>query len=130
MPTVKVEMRKGKSAEYKRALLDGIHRALVENFKTPEGSRTQRLYELDDENFEIASDKTSDFILIELTVIMGRSYEVKKNLYKSIADNLEQALGINRMDMLIILNELPLENWGVRGGIPATEANLSVKLNM
>ena len=29
-PLVKIEIRKGKSAEYKKAILDGIHQALVD----------------------------------------------------------------------------------------------------
>ncbi len=35
MPLVRVEITKGKSREYKQALLDGIHAALVEAFKFP-----------------------------------------------------------------------------------------------
>ncbi len=42
MPLVKVEIIKGKPQEYKQALLDGIHDALVEAFKIPEDDRIQR----------------------------------------------------------------------------------------
>lgn len=30
MPLVKIEIRKGQSAEYKKAVLDGVHEALVQ----------------------------------------------------------------------------------------------------
>ena len=120
MPTVKVEMIKGKSTAYKHALLDGIHQALVDHFKVPQENRIHRIYELDKENFKLNASKTNDFVLIELTVIQGRSFEAKKNLYKAIADNLTSALGIAKTDILIILNEVPADNWGVRGGVPAS----------
>jgi len=50
MPLVKIEIRKGKPVEYKKALLDGIHDALVQTIKIPEHDRFQRLYELDLKN--------------------------------------------------------------------------------
>jgi phenylpyruvate tautomerase PptA (4-oxalocrotonate tautomerase family) len=130
MPLVKIEIRKGKSAEYKKALMDGVHRALVDSFKIPEDDRNQRLYELDAENFEIAGGHTDDFIIIELTVFKGRSLEAKRNLYKAIADNLEKDLGISRTDVLTVINEPLLENWGIHGGVPASEANLGFNVNV
>jgi len=33
MPIVKIEIRKGKSEKYKKAILDGVHDALVEAIK-------------------------------------------------------------------------------------------------
>ena len=115
MPTVKVEMIKGKSPAYKNALLNGIHKALVDHFKVPEANRIQRIYELDEENFKLNPSKTNDFVLVELTVVKGRSVDVKKKLYKAIADNLASEPGIAQTDILIVLNEVPMENWGVRG---------------
>ena len=38
-PLIKIEIRKGKSAEYKKAILDGVHKALVDAFKIPENDR-------------------------------------------------------------------------------------------
>jgi 4-oxalocrotonate tautomerase family enzyme len=124
MPLVKVEILKGKSQEYKKALLDGIHQALVDTLHVPEDDRIQRLYELEKDNFEIPPYKTDNFILIEMSIFKGRSYEAKKNLYKAVVDNLEKALRIKRTDVLIVIHEPPLENWGTAGGKPASEINL------
>ena len=130
MPLVKIEIRKGKNAWYKKALLDGVHRALVDAFEIPESDRIQRLYELDDEDFEISSGKSGDFILIELTVFKGRSREAKKKLYKEMVDNLEKSLGVKRTDVFIVIHEPPLENWGIAGGVPADEVNLGFKIDV
>lgn len=52
MPLVKIEIRKGKSEEHKKAILDGAHDALVKAIKIPDYDRFQRIYELDAANFE------------------------------------------------------------------------------
>ena len=130
MPLVKIEMLEGKSPEYKKALLDGVHQALVDALKIPDFDRMQRLYELDKDHFEISSNRSEDFILIELTIFQGRSFEAKKNLYKAIVDNLKKVLNIKGTDILIVINEPPLENWGVSGGKPASEIDLGFNINV
>lgn len=130
MPLVKVEMIKGRSPEYKKAILDGIHSALVETFKIPDYDRMQRIYELDKENFEIASNKTEQYILIEITAFKGRSLEAKKLLYSTIVKNLENNPGINGKDITIVIHEPPLDNWGIWGGKVASEVNLGFKIDV
>ena len=130
MPLVKVEIIEGKSREYKQALLDGIHAALVEAFRIPDYDRMQRLYELERENFETAPTKTERFTLIEITAFEGRSLEAKKNLYSAIVRNLSQSPGINGDDITIVLHDPPLENWGIRGGIPDNEVDLGFEIKV
>lgn len=130
MPLVKVEILKGKSVEYKKAIMDGIHSALVEAFKIPDKDRNQRLYELDKENFEFPYTKSEKYTLIELTVFKGRSLEAKKLLYSSIAANLAKSPGIMGEDFVIVIHEPPMENWGLKGGKPASEVDLGFKVNV
>lgn len=53
MPLVHVSRRVGRSREENARVLEGIHEAIVEAFKTPESDRTQILNELDAAHFEI-----------------------------------------------------------------------------
>ena len=119
MPLVKIEMQKGKSLEYKKSILEGVHSALVEGFQIPDYDRNQRIYELDPSCLELPPNKTDQFTLIEVTAFQGRSETAKKNLYQAIVRNLEDAPGIAGDDIMIILHEPPPENWGIRGGRPA-----------
>lgn len=130
MPLVKVELLKGKSREYKKAILDGVHAALAESLKIPDHDRTQRLYELDPAHFEIPPSKTENVTLIEITMFKGRSTEAKKKLYRAIVRNLAESPGIEGNDITIVLHELPLENWGIRGGKPASEVDLGFKVDV
>jgi phenylpyruvate tautomerase PptA (4-oxalocrotonate tautomerase family) len=116
MPLVKIEILKGKSTEYKKELLEGIHRALVETLKIPENDRFQRLYELDYVNFQKPPERTGNITIIEISLFPGRSKESKKNL--------EESPGIMGYDIMILLKEPPLHNWGIRGGLPADEVDL------
>ncbi len=129
MPLVKVSLLKGKSKEEKKALLDAIHAALIEAFKIPENDRNQRIFEFEPENFELPEGKTSNYILIEMDVFPGRSIEAKRKLYETIVLNL-QGHHIQPSDVFIVLNEPQLDNWGVRGGVPASAVDLGFKIDV
>lgn len=129
MPEVRIEIREGRSASEKKVLLEAVHSALVEALRIPEQDRIQRLYELPADHFEIPPDKTDLFTLVEITMFPGRSLEAKRRLYQAIVRNLEK-LGIGPNDIFIVLYELAMENWGVRGGQPASEVDLGFEVNV
>ena len=129
MPLVKIEITAGKSAAYKKAMLDGIHNALVEAIKIPDNDRRQRLYELDEQHFE-RSGRTDQYMIIEITMFKGRSFEAKKALYAAIVRNLEADPGIPGGEVSIVIHEPPLENWGIRGGKPASELDLGFNIKV
>jgi phenylpyruvate tautomerase PptA (4-oxalocrotonate tautomerase family) len=128
MPLVKVSLLKGRSIEDKKALLDAIHAALLDAFKIPENDRNQRIFEFEPENFDIPEEKTSNYTIIEIDVFPGRSLDAKRKLYQKIVQNLNEQIQPN--DILVVLKEPPLDNWGVRGGMPASEIDLGFKLDV
>jgi phenylpyruvate tautomerase PptA (4-oxalocrotonate tautomerase family) len=130
MPFVKISLRKGRSPDYKRALFEGIHAALVEAFIIPDSDRNQQIYELDEECFEISPSKSNHFVVIEVIVFQGRSFAAKKNLYSAIVRNLERSPGITGGDILIILHEPPKENWGIHGGKPASKVDVGFRIDV
>jgi 4-oxalocrotonate tautomerase family enzyme len=130
MPLVKISLLKGKDPEYKRALLNGVHSALVESFLIPDSDRMQMIYELDNDSFDIPLDKTDQFLIIEIVAFQGRSFEAKKKLYRAVIEKLGRSPGITGDDILIILHEPPKENWGIRGGRPASDVDLGFKVEV
>jgi phenylpyruvate tautomerase PptA (4-oxalocrotonate tautomerase family) len=127
---VKISLLKGNSPDYKRALLDGVHSALVEAFLIPDHDRTQQVYELDEGNFEIPANQTKQLVVIEIIAFQGRSFPAKKKLYSTIIQNLGQSPGIAGNDILIIIHEPQKENWGIRGGRPASEVDLGFRTDV
>lgn len=115
MPLVRIEIIEGKSAQYKRQLMDGIHQAICTALEVEDWDRFQRLYELPAANFELSESKTEKFTLIEIKMFPGRSKEQKAKLYKAIVDELKMRLEIEATDVFIVLEEPSNENWGLAG---------------
>ena len=115
MPLVRVDMIKGKSPEYKKTVLDCIHAGLMESIGIEDWDRFQRIVEIPGDDFETAPEKTDNFMIIELTLFPGRTKEQKGDAIKAITSRLGDGLGIAPTDVFIVINEPPLENWGMGG---------------
>jgi phenylpyruvate tautomerase PptA (4-oxalocrotonate tautomerase family) len=59
----------------------------------------------------------------------GRSMDAKRRLYDAIVRRLA-VLDVPASDVLIVLHEPPMENWGVNGGIPASEVDVGFKVDI
>jgi phenylpyruvate tautomerase PptA (4-oxalocrotonate tautomerase family) len=129
MPLVKLETRKGLSRETKRAMLGAVHEALMAAFKIPDHDRAQRFVEHDPEDFEIPPGKGERFTILEITVFPGRSLDAKRTLYRDICSRFAE-LGTPAADIFIVLHEVPLDNWGMRGGKPGSEIDFGFKLDV
>lgn len=125
---VHVHVRAGRPAAERKAILDGVHAALVEAFRIPEHDRNQLLHAHAPEDFE--SSKGPQFTLVEATVFPGRSLEAKRKLYAAIVRNLAAAPGIPPEAVMIVLHEPPLEDWGIRGGKAATDVQLGFEVKV
>ncbi len=129
MPLVRIEIVRGRSLAEMKRLLDGVHDALVEAFGIPDDDRTQRMIEHDPENFEIPSGAGERYTLIEITAFPGRSPTAKRHLYQALVRNLGEA-GVPASDISVVLHEPPMENWGIRGGKPASEVDLGFRVEV
>ncbi|MBR3508560.1 MAG: tautomerase family protein [Lachnospiraceae bacterium] len=116
MPLVRVEIIKGKSAEYKKILLDCIHEGLLESIGIADWDKFQRIIEIDRADFEAPLEKTDQFMIIEITMFQGRTKEQKKALIETVTKKLGERLGIVPTDIFIVIHEPPNENWGLGGG--------------
>jgi phenylpyruvate tautomerase PptA (4-oxalocrotonate tautomerase family) len=129
MPLVRLEVRQGRSAAQKRALLDTAHAALVEALGIPDHDRTQRLVEHAREDFELPPGSSDDFVLVEVTMFAGRSRQAKRRLYQALVRNIGE-LGVAPADVFVVLLEPPLDNWGIRGGQMASEVDLGFEVQV
>lgn len=129
MPLVRIETRPGRTAAQKRALLDATHAALVTALQIPERDRHQRIVEYDPEDFDTPPDRGDGWTLVSVTMFAGRSVRAKRALYRTMVDNLAAA-GVPPEDVTIVLQEVPLHDWGIRGGQPASEVDLGFKVEV
>ena len=129
MPLAKIEVRKSRPTHEIEDMIEAVYQAQREALKVPEGDRQIRYIEHEPAHFAVPPDKTENYTLVEFTLFPGRSLEAKRKLYQSIVRRFGK-LGISPSDIFIVLNEPPLDNWGIRGGIPASEVELGFKLNV
>ena len=131
MPTISIEVRKKYATEQEINLMNIVHKALVSAFKIPEHDREIRLFVHEPHRFQCPSDKTHPefFTQISIDCFAGRSIDAKRNLYREITKNLGD-FGIPADHILIVLREIPTENWGIRGGQAACDVNLGFEINI
>jgi len=118
MPTVKIELLKGRDKFDLIKIRDIVLDAAVESLKLKSTDRNIRLIEYEDGFFQM---KPPYEVLIEISMFTGRTKDTKRKLYQTIVNNLDFSGLANKEIVFIILNEQPLENWGVCGGVPADE---------
>ena len=122
MPLVTITTRAGKTPAWKRAVLDGVHRALVAT-GVPETDRFQRILEIGEDDFvfdprypDAATARTGDFVLIEVLWSVGRSVKVKRQLLAYLAAALRESPGLDPEHVMLVFNETQWENWSFAGG--------------
>jgi 4-oxalocrotonate tautomerase len=122
MPLVRIDLRKGKSAAYKKAIADGVYRALRETFTVPDEDRFIVVTEHDNEEFFYSHsylniERTNDLAFIQITVTNSRGVDQKKALFARVAALLSEAPGLRPQDVFINLLEVAKENWSFGNGI-------------
>lgn len=129
MPSTTVEVIREYTPEQESAIVEAVHAALVEGIKIPEGDRTVRLVVHQPHRFAIPPDRTDRYTVVSVDLFEGRSMDAKRNLYKAIVANLGP-LGIPADHVKVLLREIPPENWGIRGGVPASEVDVGFRIDV
>ncbi len=111
------------------AMIEAVQAALVSAFKIPHWDRDVVLDNYSAQRRIISTGRSERYTRIEIIGIAARSMDAKRALYAAIAANLEQ-VGVPANETRIILIEPPAENWGVKGGVPASEADLGFKIDV
>ena len=122
MPFVRIDLVRGKSAQYRNTLGDIVYKAMVDVINVPENDKFQVITEHAPEEVNLAESYmgnrySNDVILIQITLTAGRSIDLKKAFYKRIVDDLHDQLKVRREDVVINLVEVAKENWSFGGGI-------------
>jgi phenylpyruvate tautomerase PptA (4-oxalocrotonate tautomerase family) len=121
MPLVRISLRQGKSEEYKKALADGVHRAIVEGADVPLQDRFQIITEhsasglIYDPNY-LGIQRSDDIVMVQITLSTGRKLAQKRKLMKRMAEILQENPGLRPQDLMINLVEVAWENWSFGNG--------------
>jgi 4-oxalocrotonate tautomerase family enzyme len=127
VPLVKIELSIGKEKESLLKMRDLVLDSVIDVLQLPTDDRNIRILEYPQEFFQM---KKPYEIFIEISMFTGRTKETKRKLFQSIVKILEEEMKIEREKIFILFNEQPLENWGVRGGVPADEVDINFNINI
>ena len=122
MPLVRIDLIRGKSAEYRKTVGEIVYNAMRDLINVPKDDKFQIITEHAPEDLNFAKSCLGNtysrgIIFIQITLNAGRSVEMKKAFYKRIADELNAQLQVRREDVWINLVEVAKENWSFGGGI-------------
>jgi 4-oxalocrotonate tautomerase len=121
MPFVRIDLRAGKSAEYRQTAGDVVYEAMRASLNVPENDRFQVITEhapgdmIFDPGY-LGVARSSDCVFVQVTLNEGRDLAQKRAFYKAVADGLHARLGLRREDVLLNLVEVKKENWSFGNG--------------
>lgn len=113
----------------KAELSDVIHGCMMDVLGLPEGKRAHRFFPMDSDDFYYPSDRSANYIVIEINMMEGREVETKKQLIHTLFSKIEDKLGLAPMNVEITIKEQPAHCWGFRG-MTGDDATLNYKVNV
>ncbi len=111
MPLVRISLRAGRPAAYRKDIGDGIHQAMVETMTVPTADRFQLFTEHSADSFiydasYLGVDRSDDLVFIQVSLSAGRSIEQKRAFYRRAVELLANKPGLRPEDLFINLVEV------------------------
>lgn len=129
MAQVKIYGLRSNLSKIKNKLSDVIHQCIVNSLSFPKDKKYHRFIAFDKDEMIFPNDKSEQYTIIEIMMMEGREIETKKDLIKSLFENIYQELNIENNDLEICIIESPASNWGFRG-MTGDEIKLNYKVKV
>jgi phenylpyruvate tautomerase PptA (4-oxalocrotonate tautomerase family) len=119
MPLVRITVSDDMPAATQRAVADGVHAAMVAAIGIPAGDRFQVVDQRPAASIIADPDylgvTRQNPVFVEITLVAGRTAELKQALYRGIAAELAEH-GVRPSDVLIVLHETNRTDWSLGHG--------------
>jgi phenylpyruvate tautomerase PptA (4-oxalocrotonate tautomerase family) len=122
MPLVRISHMNGKPEGFGKKIGEAVYRTMLETINVPPKDHFQVITEhdknglvYDPEYLGIA--RGDGVVFIQITLNEGRTLEMKKAFYKTLAERLHSELDVRMEDVFINLVEVKKENWSFGNGI-------------
>ncbi len=99
----------------KEQLSDVIHSCIVEALVFPKDKRFHRFFPMKKEDVFYPSSRSRAYTIIEIMMIERRTVETKKRLIRMFFERIRKELGIQAVDIEIVIQEAPAYQFGFRG---------------
>jgi 4-oxalocrotonate tautomerase len=120
MPLVRIDLPQSIDVRQAEAIGEAVNRAMREIINVPHGDKFQIITRHPAGGLNVTPEYlgirySANLVLLQITLNQGRSIELKRALYRRIADDLA-ALGLRQEDLIINLVEVPKQNWSFGNG--------------
>lgn len=122
MPLVRISFLQGRPEGFGPKVAEVVYRTMVDTINVPPKDNFQVITEHDkgtliyDPNY-LNIPRTDGVVFIQITLNEGRTVELKKAFYRTLAERLHQELGVRMQDVFVNLVEVKKENWSFGNGI-------------
>jgi len=99
----------------KEQLSEVIHSCVVEALVFPENKRFHRFFPMKQEDIFYPNSRSRAYTIIEIMMIEGRTVETKKRLIQLLFEHIRKELGIQAVDIEVVIQEAPAYHFGFRG---------------
>ena len=122
MPMLNVQILQGHSAAKKTDLLKKLTQSVVDSIGAPLASVRVVLQEIPAEHVIVAGEIGKEMVMITVGLIRGRTEDQKAAVIAARFEATEQAIGVSKQNIRVILFDRPATDFGVAGGITAKAA--------
>jgi hypothetical protein len=113
MPQIKVYAHRENLSKRRARIRDALHGCVVSVLGVPPDKRFQRFIALEPDDFVHPPERSDRYTIIEIDMF-PRSTGSKKALMRAMYAALA-GIGIAAVDVEIVIQEVPKENWALRG---------------
>lgn len=121
MPLVRISLMNDRPSGLGTKIGVVVYRTMVDTINVPLHDNFQVVTEHDRDNLVYDPEymnipRTDGVVFIQITLNEGRTLEMKRSLYKVLAERLHQELGLRLEDIVINPVEVKKENWSFGNG--------------
>ncbi len=122
MPLVRISFLNGQPVGFGKQVGGVVYRTMVDTINVPPKDNFQLITRHDADSLVYDPDylgipRTDGVVFIQITLNEGRSVELKQAFYRTLAQRLNQELGVRREDVFVSLVEVKKENWSFGNGV-------------
>ena len=121
MPLVRIDLPNTIESERHGLIGDIVYQAMVDVLNVPDGDKFQIITAHDADSLRIdpaylGIDRSANAFIIDITLNAGRTVELQRQFYATVAERLSAEADVRPQDVLIVLTEVLKENWSFGNG--------------
>jgi phenylpyruvate tautomerase PptA (4-oxalocrotonate tautomerase family) len=121
MPLVRIDLPNTIEPARRGLIGDIVYQAMADVLNVPDGDKFQIITAHDADSLRIdpaylGVDRSPTAFIIDITLNAGRTVELKRQFYATVAERLNAEANVRPQDVMIVLTEVAKENWSFGNG--------------